>query len=82
MRKLFIVGGAGYIGSHMTKSLLAAGHQVVVLDDLSSGFCDAMLGGELVVGDCADRAVLDELFTRHAFDGVLTLHHLSRWVNR
>ena len=71
MRKLFIVGGAGYIGSHMTKSLLAAGHQVVVLDDLSSGFCDAMLGGELVVGDCADRAVLDELFTRHAFDGVL-----------
>lgn len=71
MKKLLVVGGCGYIGSHMVKCLLDAGHQVVVLDDLSSGFADALLGGSLVVGDCADRALLDELFAAHAFDGVL-----------
>lgn len=71
MKKLLVVGGCGYIGSHMVKCLLGAGHQVVVLDDLSSGFADALLGGSLVVGDCADRALLDELFAAHAFDGVL-----------
>lgn len=71
MKKLLVVGGCGYIGSHMVKCLLDAGHQVVVLDDLSSGFVDALLGGSLVVGDCADRALLDELFAAQAFDGVL-----------
>lgn len=71
MKKLLVVGGCGYIGSHMVKCLLDAGHQVVVLDDLSSGFADALLGGSLVVGDCADRTLLDELFAAQAFDGVL-----------
>lgn len=70
-KKLLVVGGAGYIGSHMVKCLLAAGHGVVVLDDLSSGFRDALLGGELVVGDCGDRALLDQLFSSRRFDGVL-----------
>lgn len=68
---LLVVGGCGYIGSHMVKRLLEAGHHVVVLDDLSAGFADSLLGGELVVGDCGDRAILDGLFTSRKFDGVL-----------
>jgi len=70
-KKLLVVGGCGYIGSHMVKCLLENGHEVVVLDDLSSGTPGALLGGELVVGDCADTALLATLFERHAFDGVL-----------
>lgn len=70
-KRLLVVGGCGYIGSHMVKCLLEAGHQVVVLDDLSTGFPDSLLGGELVVGNCGDREVLDDLFSAHVFDGVL-----------
>lgn len=68
--KFLIVGGAGYIGSHMVKHLLASGHEIVVIDNLSSGHADALLGGELVVHDFADRAFLDQLFTHYHFDGV------------
>lgn len=68
---LLVVGGCGYIGSHMVKCLLDAGHRVVVLDDLSAGFRDSLLGGELVTGDCGDRMVLDALFSSRRFDGVL-----------
>lgn len=68
---LLVVGGCGYIGSHMVKCLLDAGHQVTVLDDLSAGFRDSMLGGELVVGDCGDRDVLEQVFSATHYDGVL-----------
>lgn len=71
MSTLLVVGGCGYIGSHMVKCLLNAGHRVVVLDDLSAGYRDSLLGGELVVGDCGRREVLDGLFGSHRFDGVL-----------
>lgn len=70
-KNLLVVGGCGYIGSHMVKCLLNADHNVVVLDNLSTGFRDSLLGGELVVGDCGDRALLDQLFTAYSFDGVL-----------
>ncbi len=70
-KKLLVVGGCGYIGSHMVKCLLEAEHQVVVLDDLSAGDGSSLLGGELVVGDCGDRSLLIELFDKHDFDGVL-----------
>lgn len=70
-KKLLVIGGCGYIGSHMIKSLLHAGHDVIVLDDLSSGYRDSLLGGDLIVGDCGDRVVLDQLFSDHKFDGIL-----------
>lgn len=70
-KTLLVIGGCGYIGSHMVKHLLGAGYRVVVLDDLSTGFAESLLGGELVKGDFGERAVLDRLFGQYAFDGVL-----------
>ena len=69
--KLLVVGGAGYIGSHMVKMLVNLGHDVVVLDNLSTGFRELAKYGELVVGDLADENLLDDLFLKHQFDGVM-----------
>ena len=68
---ILVVGGAGYIGSHMVKMLLGAGHSVVTLDNLKQGFRDAVLGGDFVQGDLADSGLLDNLFHQHCFDGVI-----------
>jgi len=69
--KVLVVGGAGYIGSHMVKRLRRAGHHPVVLDDLSNGHQDAVLGAPLVVGSCGDRVLLDQVFRDNAFDCVM-----------
>ena len=69
--KILIVGGAGYIGSHMVLRLAQAGYDVVVFDNLSHGHRDAVLAGELVVGDLADRVMLARLFAAHRFDAVM-----------
>lgn len=69
--QILVVGGAGYIGSHMVKQLARAGHSVVVLDNLTTGFRELACYGELVVGDLADTALLEELFAEHRFDGVM-----------
>jgi UDP-glucose 4-epimerase len=68
--KLLIVGGAGFIGSHMVNMLGASGHDLVILDDLSSGHRDAILYGNFVQGSCGDRAVLDRVLTQ-GFDAVI-----------
>ena len=60
--KVLVVGGAGYIGSHMVLALRDAGHDAVVLDDLSSGHEEALLGAPLVRGSLADTALLTRLF--------------------
>jgi len=67
---LLVVGGAGYIGSHMVKNLRRRGCDVVTFDNLSTGHRDAVLGGEFVLGDLADRDTLDALFSSRAFDAV------------
>jgi UDP-glucose 4-epimerase len=69
--KLLVVGGAGYIGSHMVKMLVNSGHNVVILDNLSTGFRELAIYGELIVGDLADESLLDDLFSKYQFDGVL-----------
>jgi UDP-glucose 4-epimerase len=69
--KVLIVGGAGYIGSHMVQLLLERGHESVVLDDLSTGYRDAVLGGMFVQGSLADSATLDAVFAAHRFEGVM-----------
>jgi UDP-glucose 4-epimerase len=69
---ILVIGGAGYIGSHMVKLLCKEGTSVVVLDDLSSGYRDAVVAGaEMVVGSAADAKLLDELFRRYRFDAVM-----------
>lgn len=69
--KVLVIGGAGYIGSHMVKMLLSSGHQVMTLDNLSSGHRDAVLGGEFIEGDIADTACLDHVFTTFKPDAVM-----------
>jgi UDP-glucose 4-epimerase len=68
---VLVVGGAGYIGSHMVKLLFDSGHSVVILDNFSTGHRDAVPEDVVVEGDLADQAVLDRLFSRHRFDGVI-----------
>ena len=68
--RLVVTGGAGYIGSVVTQHLLEAGHEVLVVDDLSTGHEDAVpRGAELSVSDV--RRLRDTLEGRGAFDGVL-----------
>lgn len=69
--KVLVVGGAGYIGSHMVKMLLQKGHHVITFDNLSTGFRDAVLGGEFVEGDLADPVALDKLFHVKKPDAVM-----------
>jgi UDP-glucose 4-epimerase len=69
--KVLVVGGAGYIGSHMVKRLGQLGCEVVTLDNLSAGHRDAVLAGEFVHGDIADRTLLDQLFASRRFDAVM-----------
>ncbi len=69
---VLVTGGAGYIGSVVVEELLRAGHQVVVLDNLSRGNRQAVPPqAELVVGDLADRALLDQLLKSRAIDAVM-----------
>lgn len=69
--KILVVGGAGYIGSHMVKRLGELGCQVVTLDNLSNGHRNAVHAGEFIRGDTSDRALLDQLFATYRFDAVM-----------
>jgi UDP-glucose 4-epimerase len=69
--KLLVTGGAGYIGSVVTALLLDAGHEVVVLDDLSTGHAEAVPAGARLVRGRVHDAVGDVLTPAAAFDGVL-----------
>lgn len=70
-RSILVTGGAGYIGSHVTRQLSERGEQVVVLDNLSSGFRQAVLGATLVDGDTGDRALTARLLREHGVDTVM-----------
>ena len=68
---ILVVGGAGYIGSHMVKALAEAGDNVVTFDDLSSGRQEAVLGGTFIRGTLADRAALDDVLRSHRIEAVM-----------
>lgn len=71
MKKILVTGGAGYIGSHVVKLLGESGYDVVVYDNLSTGNKNAVLYGELVVGDLEDLETLNTTFEKYQFDGVM-----------
>jgi UDP-glucose 4-epimerase len=69
--KILVAGGAGYIGSHVVLQLAERGEQVIVLDDLSTGFRQAVGNAELVVGSVGDQALVGKLLRDHAIDTVV-----------
>ncbi|MFN0033402.1 MAG: NAD-dependent epimerase/dehydratase family protein [Flavobacteriales bacterium] len=76
--KSLITGGAGFIGSHITRELIALGHEVVVLDDLSGGFSENIPNeAEFVNGSINEVALLQSLFSKHKFDYV---YHLAAYA--
>jgi len=69
---VLVTGGAGYIGSHAVLALREAGHRVCVVDDLSTGFREAIPDGvRLVVGDIADRPLVSALIRDENVDAVM-----------
>jgi UDP-glucose 4-epimerase len=73
-----ITGGAGFIGSHVARHCLAAGHKVIVLDDLSGGFEDHVPERAIFIkGSVTDEASIKELFQEYKFDYV---YHLAAYA--
>ena len=68
---VLVTGGAGYIGSHTVLQLVARGERVVVLDDLSTGFRQAVRDVPLVVGNVGDRRLVDGLLAEHQVDTII-----------
>lgn len=69
---VLVTGGAGYIGSHMVLELLDSGEDVIVLDNLSTGFRWAVpRGAKLIVGDVGDEAVVGRILSEHNVDAIV-----------
>lgn len=69
---VLVTGGAGYIGSHMVWLLVDAGEDVVVLDNLATGFAWAVAPeAKLVVGDCGDTDLVRRLIEEHAVEAII-----------
>ena len=72
MTRILVTGGAGYVGAVSVEAFLAAGHDVVVLDDLSTGHRSAVPdGARLIVGDYTDRATAAAVFAEESIDAIL-----------
>lgn len=69
---ILVCGGAGYIGSHNARSLLARGEEVIVVDNFLTGHRDSLPGGvSLYEGDIRQGELLDRIFSEHRVDAVL-----------
>jgi UDP-glucose 4-epimerase len=86
--KVLVTGGAGFIGAHVARHLLEAGHDVVVLDDLSGGYeSNVPTGAVFVEGSVTDPELVDDLFRKHEFAHVFHLaayaaEGLSHFIRR
>ncbi len=75
--KVLVLGGAGYIGSHICKQLFQKGQEVVVFDNLSTGHAEAVKWGALFVGDILNQEQCEQVFSEHGpFD--LVMHFCAK----
>lgn len=78
MSRVVVTGGAGYIGSHAVRALVAAGHAVAVLDDLSAGHAESVPAGvRLVRAAIHDVEAVRQLLIEHRADAVM---HFAAWL--
>ena len=68
---ILVVGGAGYIGSHMVRRIIDAGHTPIILDHTHETLPLPHNNCQFIHADCADDAVLDHIFTTHSIDAVM-----------
>ena len=77
--KILVIGGAGYIGSHCVRQLVAAGHEPVIVDDFSYGHRDAISGDvKTYEGDLGNREFMEEILRCEAIDVVM---HFAAFIN-
>ena len=77
-RTILVTGGAGYIGSHVVLQLAESGERVAVLDDLSTGFREAVIGANLIVGNVGDRPLVSKLLRDYEVETVM--HFAARTI--
>lgn len=77
MKHVLVTGGAGYIGSHICKSLFQKGYSPVTIDNLSLGHKRAVKWGPLIQGNCGDKVLLHKLLDDYPILGVIHLAALS-----
>ena len=78
-KEILVTGGCGFIGSHIVDSLIEIGHQVVVVDDLSTGLIENLNSSAIFYqGDVADKTFIDKIFEQHNFSYVI---HQSVKIN-
>lgn len=77
-KTILVVGGAGFIGSHINKLLHQFGYETIVLDNLSKGNRKAVTRGLFIQGDLADNACLDQIFQNHPIDAVM---HFAAYID-
>ena len=72
-KTVLLTGGAGYIGSHVALDLVREGYEVIILDDLSKGFAEAVINCELVQGDIGNKDLLVLLLGKRRVAAVMHL---------
>ncbi len=88
MADVLVTGGAGFMGSHVAEALMARGHRVTVLDDLSGGYRDNVPpSADFLQGSITNAALVDSLFSSRSFDYVFHLaayaaEGLSHFIKR
>ncbi len=71
MSNILVTGGAGYIGSHVVQQLRRKNRHVVILDNLSTGFKQAILDNELIIGDTGDKKLVSQILKKHNISAVM-----------